>query len=81
VAWPDSFDEEAYEHFVDMTHIGGDSFSDTLAQDALKAGWFDAEVSPDERQDAREFFQEYIGDEFYDWADFWDEWRDWYGAD
>ena len=44
-------------------------------------GWVAGNVDPDEREQARDEFFEYLTELGYDVSDFdWDAWRDWYDA-
>ncbi len=79
MSWP-AYDEDARERENDLAHelgIDGDTIADAMAMDYLHDGWFNSEISPDERHDAREALFEFV-DDFYDWDEFWEEWREWY---
>ena len=62
---------EDFADFVDLLDL-----RDEYAQNLLDKGWFDMEVSPDLRHDAREAFFDYMGWEEDDFP--WEEWREWY---
>jgi len=64
--------ETTYTYILISEGVGDDSF----AQDLLWTGWFDTNVSPDERWDAREMYFDYMDMDSQDFD--WDAWREFY---
>jgi hypothetical protein len=75
--WSD-FEMDMYERMAHDT----DALDDPMMQSMFDLAYFDQDVSHDIRENAREWLDEYIADEygfdFDDWFD-WEAWREAYG--
>lgn len=77
------FGDEEFQELWD--HIPGTEFFDTQERNDAMDLFLDAfgptDLSPEERQDAREEFFEWMGIDDYDFP--WEDWREWmgYGGD
>ena len=74
--YDDQNTQAQWNDFTEQMGIDSDSVADAIAQDLLYTGWFDGEVTPEERHDAREEFFEYMEMDDYDFP--WAEWEEWY---
>lgn len=65
--------DEFYDDLMGDYGLDEDEFGSTL----LWEGWFDEDLDPDERQEARDAFFEYTGMDPYDFD--WEAWREYMG--
>ena len=78
--FPGDYDDpefiQQWESFTEQLNINTNNVADIIAQDLLFDGWFNSEVSPDERHEARVEFFEYMEIRDDDFP--WDEWVEFY---
>lgn len=80
---PDSWYNDETEMFFNMAGGDAEMLNDEYLQMLFDAAYFDRDINPDERADAREALREYLDDEYdvdFDRAFDWEHYREWYGA-
>lgn len=87
--YPDEWDQFEVDSFENITSFGNTDEDGTHArddeylQDLYDDAYFDPDISPDDRHDAREELDEYMwevyGIDFQEFFD-WDGWAEWYDS-